>query len=103
MEFRQVNAIAFQEGELWVVQGIEFDICAHAKDLDGVPNAFVRAVLANVAISEHLGREPLEGIRPAPERFREMFDRSRSEVRPVDEELGTKVPGRIRVATLQAA
>lgn len=82
-EVIRINAIAFEEGDAWVVQGIEYDIVAHADDVRKLPDAFTRAVLENCLITEHLGRKPLEGIKPAPERFRAMFDRAIVEMRPI--------------------
>jgi hypothetical protein len=79
-----IRAVAFQEGGAWVVQGIEYDIAAHASDPAKVPAAFAKALLHNATISKHLGREPFEGIKPAPRRYREMFERSLTEVRAVD-------------------
>jgi len=76
-----INAVAFQEGNAWVIQGIEYDIVAHTYDVQKVPEAFTRAVLENVAITEHLGRKPLEGIKRAPERFREMYEKAHVEMR----------------------
>ena len=79
-----IRAVAFQEGGVWVVQGIEYDIAAHASDPAKVPAAFAKALLHNAAIAKHLGREPFDGIKPAPRRYREMFERSLTEVRAVD-------------------
>lgn len=82
----QINAVAFQEGGdggLWVVQGIEYDIVAHSYSVEAIPEAFMRAVMENACITEHLGRKPLEGIKPAPDRFREMYNRSKTELKPV--------------------
>jgi hypothetical protein len=70
----RINAVAFEEGDAWVVQGVEYDIVAHADDVRKLPDAFARAVLENMTVTEHLGRRPLEGIKAAPQRFREMFD-----------------------------
>jgi hypothetical protein len=88
----KINAVAYPEGEVWVVQGVEFDICAHAVDAAGVPAAFLRAVAENVAISRHLGREPLQGIRPAPARFRTLFETSATQVRLVDSPESGAIP-----------
>ena len=79
----QVNAIAFKEGDAWVVQGIEYDIVAHAYDVVTAPYAFLRAVVENMVITEHLGRNPLEGVKPAPERFRSMYEEAKLEMRPL--------------------
>ena len=80
----QVNAIAFKEGDAWVVQGIEYDIVAHAYDIVAAPSAFMRAVVENIVITKHLGRNPLEGVKPAPERFRSMYEEAKLEMRPLE-------------------
>ncbi len=78
-----ISAVAYQADGQWLVQGIEYDILTRAKDPSDVPLAFMRAVVANVCISEQLGRRPLEGIKPAPERFKAMFDAALTSVRSV--------------------
>jgi hypothetical protein len=78
-----INAIAFKEGDAWVIQGIEYDIVAHADDITAVPHAFMRAVMENMVITQHLGRKPLEGIKPAPEHFRSLYDDADLEMRPL--------------------
>jgi hypothetical protein len=85
MESITIRAVAFEEGGVWVVQGIEYDICAHAKDPAGVPNAFQRALAENICITQHLGRKPLQGIKRAPAHFEEMFDRAEAKVSAVKE------------------
>ena len=76
-----VRAVAFQEGDAWVAQGIDYDIVAHASTLTDLPTAFTRAVLENACITSQLGREPMEGIKPAPEHYRLMFEEATIEVR----------------------
>ena len=83
MDSIKISAVAFEEAGVWVVQGIEFDICTHAKDPASVPAAFMRAVLENACITQHLGRGPLQGIKPAPNRFKTMFDEAVTQVSPV--------------------
>ncbi len=83
-----ISAVAFEEGGVWVVQGIEYDICTHAKNPAGVPTAFLRAITENACISEHLGREPLQGIKPAPAHFKALFDEAVTQVKPVRDDLG---------------
>lgn len=77
----QINAAAFKEGDAWVIQGIEYDIVAHAYDVTALPHAFMRAVVENMMITEHLGRKPLAGIKPAPDRFRTLFEDAEIEMR----------------------
>jgi len=78
-----INAIAYEEEDAWVIQGIEYDIVASAPDLQSLPKAFVRAVVDSACITHYLGRQPLEGIGPAPEHFRELFEKGSWEMRAV--------------------
>jgi hypothetical protein len=66
--------VAFQEGDLWVARGVEYDIAAHASALTRLPLAFERAPRANLCINAELGRDGLDGIPPAPSRFRALFE-----------------------------
>lgn len=94
-----ISAVAFPEDGVWVVQGIEFDICTHAKSPADLPAAFARAIVENACINQHLGREGLEGIKPAPDRFREMFDHAHAEIAAVGDLPNVPVPvGAIRLA-----
>jgi hypothetical protein len=79
----QISAIAFKEGDAWVVQGIEYDIVAHAYDVQSASRAFMRAVVENLIITVHLGRAPFQGIKPAPEHFRSMYEDAGFEMRPL--------------------
>jgi hypothetical protein len=78
-----INAVAFKDGGAWVVQGIEYDIVAHTYDVVKLPYAFMRAVVENMIITKHLGRRALEGIKPAPERFKEMYEKAETEMRAI--------------------
>src|SRR5262245_35981392 len=69
----KISAVIFREGDLWIAQALEYDICIQAKSLEEVPKAFSRAVIANAVVCVDLGREPCEGIAPAPKKFWEMF------------------------------
>jgi hypothetical protein len=73
-------AVAWQEGPVWVVQGIDYDIVAHADDVLAIPEAFNRAIMENVCISVHLGMQPLENVGPGPEEFRKVFERAKKTV-----------------------
>jgi hypothetical protein len=90
-----INAIAYEEDGAWIAQGIEYDIVAYAHDVLQLPDAFARAVVENMGITKHLGRQPLEGVKPAPPRFREMFERATVEVRPLRQRRDTEVAVRV--------
>lgn len=94
----QINAVAFEEGGAWVAQGIEYDIVAMANDVRDLPDAFMRAVVENILITQHLGRAPLEGIGAAPARFRDLFESAPTEMRPVRVNDGPHVAVRLAAA-----
>lgn len=79
----EVNAVAFQEGDVWVAQCVEFDIAARAASLSGLKAAFERAVAANLCVNVELGRTGFDGIPAAPAEFQRMFDAADVSVRPV--------------------
>jgi hypothetical protein len=91
-DLKTINAIVFKEGDLWIIQGIELDIVARASDVADAPEAFMRAVVANAVITEELGRAPLAGIKPAPERFRLMFERAKTALSPVQDVTIPRLP-----------
>jgi hypothetical protein len=72
----EVSVVAFQEGELWVAQCVEYDIAAFAKSLPELSKAFERAMAANLCVNADLGRNALDGVPAAPERFRQLFDKA---------------------------
>lgn len=90
-----INAIAFREGESWIAQGIEYDIVAQASDVISLPDAFGRAVMENILITDHLGRKPLEGIKSAPLHFHEMYKTAKVEVRATNQTGSTEVAVRV--------
>lgn len=81
-----MNAVAFQDGEAWVVQGIEYNLVAMARTVQDIPKAFTNALVERMVVAEHLGVDPFEGVGAAPQRFREMYDEAMTELtlaRPV--------------------
>ncbi|WP_269581904.1 hypothetical protein [Roseibium sp. Sym1] len=63
----EIQTVAFQEGENWIVQGLERDICTQGVTENAARQNFVNAVILE-------GREDggLERIGPAPARFWKM-------------------------------
>jgi hypothetical protein len=64
------HVIAYQEAEVWLAQGVEYDILARAESFDLLPKAFSEAIAKTVAIGAAFDREPLAGIKPAPAKFK---------------------------------
>lgn len=89
---RTINAVVFKHGDVWIIQGVELDIVARAVDVADAPEAFMRAVMDSAVISEELGRRPLDGIKPAPERFRAMFARAKTALSLVQDVTLSRLP-----------
>ncbi len=83
----QLNAVAFQEDGVWIVQGVDYDIATFTHDVNDVPEAFMKAVMEYVCITVQLGREPLQGVKSAPSHFKDMFDAAKSKVSPVHDQV----------------
>lgn len=66
--------VAFQDGDLWVAQCLEYDFCAVAKDLDSLyARALNEAHVERRVSLEVRGRE-FKGIAPAPPEFLDMWE-----------------------------
>ena len=66
-EPKTVQTVAYQDGDWWIVQGLEHDICAQGKTLD---IARYRFQVAKVNEADDDGS--LKRIPPAPEKFWQM-------------------------------
>lgn len=72
-----IDVVAFEDDGYWIAQCIQYDIVARADNLTLLPRAIEREITANICINHKLGREHLEGVPPAPDRFRELFKRAK--------------------------
>lgn len=70
-----IRIIAFREGDCWIAQCLEYDICAQAPDLDELSARIDATIDAERAYSVSQDKKPFEGIGPAPEHFVEMWER----------------------------
>ena len=70
----QISAVAYHGNGVWVAQCLEYDIAAFASSAADLPRALDRAVAENLCVNVHLGRDGLDGIDPAPQHFRDMFE-----------------------------
>jgi len=73
-----LSAVIFPDSGtgVWIVQGLEYDICVQAETLEAVQTVFETTLNATALASMELGRKPFEGIDPAPKKFWEMFNRA---------------------------
>lgn len=72
-----VRVVVFQEGDWVCAQCLEYDIAAQAKTLEDCLYQLERLVIGHIAISVENGLEPLQGLKAAPRRFWEWFERSK--------------------------
>jgi hypothetical protein len=79
----QIRAVLFEEGGSWSAQCLEYDIAAQAKSLLDLHDEIARVLAAHIAASVQMGREPFDGIRPAPKRFWDLYNGLRIESRPM--------------------
>ena len=70
-----LRIIAFQEGDSWIAQCLEYDISAQASDLDELSARIDATIDAERAYTVSQGRKPFEGIDPAPQHFHVMWDK----------------------------
>lgn len=61
-----VSVALFREGEVWVAQGLEYDIAAHGESLKAAKDAFVKTFAGQIAVDIYHGDDPLAGFSPAP-------------------------------------
>ncbi|MBS2022713.1 MAG: hypothetical protein JST92_09905 [Deltaproteobacteria bacterium] len=54
------------EGAIWVAQMIEYDLAAQGPDVKTALKQLANAIKAQAATDLSLGREPFEGVEPAP-------------------------------------
>jgi hypothetical protein len=65
----KLRAVLYRQGDSWIVQGLEYDLVAHAKTMEGALQRFVETAKQTAARSKELSGEAFAGIAAAPERF----------------------------------
>lgn len=75
MEVR-IRGVIFREGDQYVVQGLEYDVCAFGKALEIAQKRFERSVLSTAIICLEQGKECMADIPPAPKKYWDMFKAS---------------------------
>ena len=73
-----LRVVVFQEGDSWIGQCLEYDICAQAHDVDTL-----RARLAVAIDAEwEAGDNSFSGIEKAPDHFFAKWERCNSRIQP---------------------
>lgn len=76
MKDEKIRVIVFQEGDAWLAQGLEHDICVQASTLDDVYGRF------EVAVRLECDEGSLAHIEAAPVHFFELWDKRAGEYKP---------------------
>ena len=69
--------VVIQEGEWLSAQCLEYDIATQARTLDDLAYELQRIIVGHIATSRKLNKEQFEGLPKAPQKFWDMFERSR--------------------------
>jgi hypothetical protein len=69
-----VRAIAFQEGDIWCAQCLEYDIAVQASDIPNLREALEQALVDQIQISLDLGIEPFSNTPRAPQAFHQFYE-----------------------------
>ena len=69
-----LRIVYLPEGNSWIAQCLEHDIAAQGKTLQEAEDAFRKTIVGQVILDLRKGREPLEGIKPAPRLYWRKFD-----------------------------
>jgi hypothetical protein len=96
MSMLRIRVLAFEDGDGWIAQVIDHDICVRSESLLKLPKVLAREIAANIHVNRRLGMLGLDGIAPAPEHFRTAFEAATN--RFIPEDAGANSSG---VATLE--
>ena len=69
----KVSVLLIQEGDLWSMQCLDYDIAAQGKTIDEAKDRFEKTFLGQIALDIKENREPFMGVEKAPQEFWEMF------------------------------
>ena len=75
-----VSFVLIQRGDCWSAQCLEYDIATQAPSLPALQKEIDRFLAAHVVVSAKLGREPFAGLKPAPQKYWDMFRSSEVKV-----------------------
>lgn len=70
----EIRTVVYRDGDMWAAQCLEFDIGACAPDLKTLRSRFEATLLAELTATAGEGKQPFEGIDPAPTEFVEMWE-----------------------------
>ena len=69
--------VVFQEGDQLCAQYVDVDLSAQARTLPELYRALDRLIRGHIAVRRRYKQRPFEDLPPAPQKYREMFERSK--------------------------
>ena len=69
-----IRVVVYSEGDAWVAQALELDICAQGANPDEARDHFLDTLDCELNIALQEGEDPAVTIGPAPSQFFAMWD-----------------------------
>ena len=95
-----LHVVVFHDGEWWIAQCLEYELCTAKKRLEELPAEIRRFLTVQILGSLELGIDPFSNLLPAPKRFWKMFEHAQA---GWEIPLATEVPPNVEVETRIAA
>ena len=73
-EPQKLTILITREGTLMVARCLEYDIVAQGKSNTNALVAWLDVYNGQMIVDERAGREPLEGIKPSPQRYFDLVN-----------------------------
>ena len=86
-----IRAVVFRDGDAWIAQCLEYDICVQADDTDALLANLNVAIQAECDLSKEKNGSAFAGIDKAPKHFFEMWGRCSSRIRSVEDSRNVEV------------
>lgn len=84
MQDYKIRVILKSECGMWVAQGLEHDIAAQGKNITEAKRSFVRTFLGHVIIACKNKKPPFEGIKKAPKKYWDDFNKGEELAKPIE-------------------
>jgi hypothetical protein len=98
---QRLRFIVFQDGEWLCAQCVEFDLAAQGRTQPELYRVIDRLICSHIALREKLGLTPFKDLPAAPQKYRDMFNRSKLKLPPIlirPRGSGKGAPAELRVA-----
>lgn len=76
VESLSIRAVVFQDGERWIAQCLEYDLCTSANDRKELTRKLASQLRLQIVLDLAKGKKPFQDLPRAPQRFWEMYSGS---------------------------